>query len=220
LSPHPVSKSPLWGGASGVNWQRSGFKSISGVPSRQSRPLTKRVGPWRSTRTGSAVPIGFGTNRRAQRKRSAGQAVIGRALPHEVAARLMQPIENLDPLVRLDPVQRRDPGLSDLDAADRSVGSPLARAFEPRGPGRADQSDEREAGVERGGRFDRDLVTPNFVQSHHDRDALARFKPSRSRATWFRPPCRPRGSKGTRRASSASRTSDSSSRPRGAALLR
>ena len=83
----------------------------------------------------------------------------------------MQPIENLDPLERLDPVERRDPRLGDFNAADRAVRSPLARALEARGPSRADDSDEREPGVERPGRFDRNLVLPDFVQPHHDPNA-------------------------------------------------
>ena len=40
------------------------------------------------------------------------------------------------------------------------------------------------------GRFDRDLVSPDFVQPHHDPDAPDRFTRPRSRATSFRPPCR------------------------------
>ena len=217
-SPHPVSKSPAWGGASGVNRHRSGLRSTSGVLSRQSRPLTRSVGPWRSTRTASAVPIGFGRTGERSANVAARLTVIGRALAHEIAARFMQPIEDLDPLERLDPVQRRDPGLGDLDAADRAVRSPLARTFEARRPGRADDADEREAGVERSGRFDRDLVTPDFVQPDHDPDALVGFKRLRSRATSSRPPCRSPGSTGTRHASSASRTWDSSSQRRPAAL--
>ena len=65
-------------------------------------------------------------NGRAQRKRAARLTVIARALAHEIAARFMQPVEDLDPLERLDPVQRRDPWLENLDAADRPVGAPLA----------------------------------------------------------------------------------------------
>ena len=67
------------------------------------------------------------------------------------------------PIERLDPVQRRDPGLVDFDPADRPVGSPLARTIEARGPWCADDADEGESGVERLGRFDRDLVPPDFV---------------------------------------------------------
>ena len=74
----------------------------------------------------------------------------------------MQPIEHLDPLEGLDPLQRRDPGLDDFDTADRPVRAALARAFEARGPGRVDDADERDAGVERPGRFDRDLVSAGF----------------------------------------------------------
>ena len=124
------------------------------TPDQKRRPLAL-------DQDGQRRPDRVRPNRRAQRKRAARLTVIGRALAHEIAAQFMQPIEDLDPLERLDPIQRRDPGLEDLDAADRPVGSPLARTFEARRPGRADDADEREAGVERSGRFDRDLVSPD-----------------------------------------------------------
>ena len=57
---YSVSKSPRWGGAIGVNKHRSGFKSSRGVPSRQSRPRTSKIGPRRPTRMTSDVPIGLG----------------------------------------------------------------------------------------------------------------------------------------------------------------
>ena len=151
-----------------MNRQRSGFRSMSGVPSRQSRPWTRSVGPFALDQSDQRRADRVRADRRAQRKRAARRAVVGRALAHEIAAGFVQPIKHLDPLERLDPVQRRDPGLGDFDAADRPVGSPLARTFEARGPGRADDSDEGEPGVERRGRFDRDLVSPDFVQPDHD----------------------------------------------------
>ena len=40
--------------------QRSGFRSISGVPSRQSSPRTIRFGPSTETSFARTVPIGFG----------------------------------------------------------------------------------------------------------------------------------------------------------------
>jgi len=58
-------------------------------------------------------------DRRAERKRAPGRAVVGRTLANEVAARLVQPIENLDPLERVDAVQRCDPRLVNFDPADR-----------------------------------------------------------------------------------------------------
>jgi len=88
------------------------------------------------------------TDRRAQRKCPARLTIIGRTLAHEVPARLVQPVENLDPLERLDPVQRGDPGFGDFDAADGAIASPLARTIETRDPRRADNSDEGEPGVE------------------------------------------------------------------------
>src|ERR1700722_14095918 len=129
-------------------------------------------------------------DRRAQRKRAARLTIIGRALAHEITPRLLQPIEDLDPLDPFDPRQPRDPGLSDFDAADGAIASPLARSIKTRGPWRADNSDEDESGGEGSGRFGRDLVSPDFVQPHHDPDALVCFRRPRNRATWFPPPCR------------------------------
>ena len=155
---HPVSKSPLCGGASGVNRQRSGLRSISGVLSRQSRPLTLSVAPSRATSVASAVPIGFGrTGERSENVPRVAPSLAG-TLAHEVAARLVQPIENLDPLERFDPVERCDPRLVDFNPADRPVGSPLPGTVEARRPRRSDHADEGKAGVERLGRFDRDFV--------------------------------------------------------------
>ena len=96
-------------------------------------------------------------HRRAQRKRAAGQAIIGRALAHEIAAQLVQPIEDLDPLIGLDP-RALDPGLGDFEAADRPVHPPLPGALEPRGR-RINDSDEGEPGIEQRRRVDRDLVS-------------------------------------------------------------
>ena len=56
----PVSSSPGWRGAIGVNRVRSGLRSISGVPSRQSRPRTKTVAPSTLTSLTIDVPIGLG----------------------------------------------------------------------------------------------------------------------------------------------------------------
>ena len=56
----PSRNRPFAAGRAGVNWQRSGFRSTSGVPSRQSSPLTSSAAPSRLTSVASAVPIGFG----------------------------------------------------------------------------------------------------------------------------------------------------------------
>src|SRR5712675_771430 len=58
--PYSVSKSPACGGASGVNSQRSGLISSSGVSSRQSRPRTSTVLPSMATNLTIEVPIGLG----------------------------------------------------------------------------------------------------------------------------------------------------------------
>ena len=57
---HSVSKSPGCGCASGVNSQRSGLMSRSGVSSRQSRPRTSTTLPSMPTSLTIEVPIGLG----------------------------------------------------------------------------------------------------------------------------------------------------------------
>ncbi|MNL57015.1 hypothetical protein D3C87_1805480 [compost metagenome] len=58
-------------------------------------------------------------------------AVVARALQHEIAARPIEPIEDLQALEPLDALQRLDPGCKNLDPADRPVMAPLAGATEP-----------------------------------------------------------------------------------------
>ena len=57
---YSVSKSPGCGGASGVNSQRSGLTSSSGVSSRQSSPRTRMTLPSTPTSFTIEVAIGFG----------------------------------------------------------------------------------------------------------------------------------------------------------------
>jgi hypothetical protein len=51
-------------------------------------------------------------------------------LPHEIAPGLVKPIENFNCLEVVDAIEGFPPALVDLDAADRSVGAALSRAFE------------------------------------------------------------------------------------------
>src|ERR1700687_1652605 len=116
---HSALKSPACGGASGVNSQRSGFISSSGVSSRQSRPRTTTVSPSMPTSLTIDVPIGFG--RTGERSENAPRVdlLFFRALPHQVAARQMQPIDHLEIGIKIDALQRRHPWLENLEPADR-----------------------------------------------------------------------------------------------------
>ena len=73
--PHSVWKSPGCGGASGVNSQRSGLRSISGVSSRQSRPRTSMTLPSTPRKHGRAADR-IGADGRAQSERTAGRLVF------------------------------------------------------------------------------------------------------------------------------------------------
>ncbi len=134
------------------------------MPSRQSSPRTCRIpdldrdpvlGP---DQPDDAGPDRVRPHRRAQREGAPGGAVIGRALPHQVAPGAVEPVQHLQALVARDAVEGRAPGGKHLDPAGRPVGPALARAAEPVGPGRADAADEDEAGIVRGGQLDRDLA--------------------------------------------------------------
>ena len=92
---YPISKSPACGGAIGVKAQRSGLRSISGVPSRQSRPRTRTSAPSIPTRVDERGADRVGPHGRAQREGAARRPVVLGALAHEVAARSVEPVEHL-----------------------------------------------------------------------------------------------------------------------------
>ena len=146
---YSVSKSPGCGGASGVNSQRSGLMSSSGVSSRQSRPRTRMTLPSIADQLDDRGADRIGPHRRAQREGAAGFLVVLRALQHEVAARLVQPVDHFEILVEIDALDRGHPGLEDLQPADRAIVPALPRRLQPRGPGRADAADEDEPGIAR-----------------------------------------------------------------------
>src|SRR5271154_571037 len=54
--------------------------------------------PFARYERGERRPDRVRPDRRAQRKRAPRRPIVGRALAHEVATRLVQPIEDLDPL--------------------------------------------------------------------------------------------------------------------------
>src|SRR5271166_379003 len=93
--------------------------------------------------------------------------VSARALADEIAAGLMEPVEDLDPLKGLDSIERRVPWRADLDPADGAVGSAVMRAVRPRRPGRPDDADEEEARVDPIRPLDRDFVRPDVVFRRH-----------------------------------------------------
>src|SRR5271166_2738177 len=113
-------------------------------------------------------PDRVGPHRRADGEGPLREAVPARTLPHEIAAGLMQPVEDLDPLERLDPFERRGPRRADLDPAEGPVGAAVVRAVGARWPRRPDDADEDEAGVDRMRPVDRNLVLTDVVVRRHD----------------------------------------------------
>ena len=86
----PTWKSPCCGGARGLNSARSGLRSISGVPSRQSRPRTEALAPRPSRAARYEVSDEIGPYRRSQREDAACPTVAARALQREIATQLVQ----------------------------------------------------------------------------------------------------------------------------------
>src|ERR1700761_1497447 len=71
----------------------------------------------------------IGPDRRSQRKRAARLAVLLRALQHQIARRVVQPVDHLEMLVEVDALERRHPGLENLYPADRSIVVALPRCL-------------------------------------------------------------------------------------------
>lgn len=94
-------------------------------------------------------------------------AAVSRALQHQVPAGTIQPIENLQPLEGFHTLQRRDPRLKDLDPADRSIMTALARGFHAGGPGCGNAADEGETRIRGCGRLDSHFIFANFVFPDH-----------------------------------------------------
>jgi len=68
-------------------------------------------------------------------------------LQHQIAARTLHPIENLDASVPGETGQCHPPALVDNDRADRSAEAASLRAFMARPPGSTDRADKVEAGI-------------------------------------------------------------------------
>src|SRR5581483_5297346 len=109
----------------------------------------------------------IGAHRRAQREGAAGRLVVLRTLQHEVAARLVEPVDDFQVRIKVHALDGGHPGLEDLEPADRSVMASLPRGLEPRSPWRADAANEDEPGVLCLGHLDRKLALANFVLSYH-----------------------------------------------------
>ena len=84
---------------------------------------------------------------RAEAEGAGGPPVRFGALAEEIAAALVEPVEDLDDLIGLDPVERLIPGRVQFDAADRAVVTALAGAVLAISPGGADAADEAERGI-------------------------------------------------------------------------
>ena len=150
-----------------MNSQRSGLRSSSGVSSRQSRPRTRTVVALDADQLDDRGADRVRPHRRAQRERAAGRFVVLRALQHEIAARLMQPVDHFEIGVEIDALQRRHPWLENLEPADRAVVTSLPRRLQARGPGRADAADEDEPGIVRRRHLDGEFAFADFTLSNH-----------------------------------------------------
>ena len=167
LALYPVWKSPGCGGANGVNSQRYGLMSSSGVSSRQSRPRTRTVAPSTPTSLTIEVPIGFGRTGERNEKVPWVESLLFGALQHDVAARLVQPIEHFEVRVEVDAFQRHNPWLEDFKPADRAIMPSLPRRCQPRRPRCADAADKDQAGVLRRRHIDDEFAFADFTFSNH-----------------------------------------------------
>src|SRR5262249_40421735 len=79
----------------------------------------------------------------------------------------MQPVNHFEVGIEVDALDRGHERLEDFQAAHRAVMGPLPRRCQPRGPGRANATDEDQAGVL--GRWQRngDFAFADLVFSYH-----------------------------------------------------
>ena len=123
--------------------------SRSGVPSTQSRLVTRSApGSALITETDETA-MGFGL---------AGE--------RSVNARLVHPVDDLDPVAGLQALEGRLPGMVDLEAAGRAVAPRLLRAVGAGREGRSDPADEHEAGIGAIRECGLDLAGPGGIVDH------------------------------------------------------
>ena len=121
--------------------------SISGVPSRQSRPTTESGLPSTFDQPHHAHGDRVGPGRRAQGKGAALGAVMAGHLQHQIARRLVHPVEHDEMGAGLHVLEGRRPALIDLEGADGVGFAGVFRAVLARLPRRVDAADEIEPGV-------------------------------------------------------------------------
>src|SRR6185295_6282775 len=97
------------------------------------------------------------------RKGAARLLIVLRTLQHEVAARLVQPVDHLEILVEIDALDGGHERLEDFQPADRAVLPPLPRRLQPRRPGRADAADEHQLRIPLTWKIDRDFAIAQFT---------------------------------------------------------
>jgi hypothetical protein len=107
------------------------------------------------------------SDRRADGKSAAGNAVIPRTLPNEISTGQVKPVKYFAPFVLRDTVESRYRALEHLNAASRPVRATLARVLQATGPRRVDRANENNHGVGSGRPFNRDLSGPDFVEANH-----------------------------------------------------
>ena len=151
--------------------------SSSGVPSRQSSPTTESLRALDLDEPHHAQRDRVGPRRRAQREGAALLAVVPRHLQHEVAPRLVHPVEHDRWLQVSTPcsacAQRGSTSMVQTASDSRGV----LRAVLALLPGRADAADEIERGVEVLGQVDGDLAVP-------DAEGVRRSRWSRRSRRW------------------------------------
>ncbi len=122
--------------------------SRSGVLSRQSRPTTESVLPSMRNEPRHRSRDRIGPRRRAQRKGAALLGVMARRLQHQIAPRLVHPVEQQHVAHGFEAREALGPARIELDGADGVGLARVLRAILAPLPRRADAADEIERGVE------------------------------------------------------------------------
>jgi hypothetical protein len=135
--------------------------SRSGVPSRQVEADDGQDVALDPAQGRHACRDRVRPRRRAQRKSAALLAGMPRHLQHEIAPRLVHPIEDEEVRAGLDASQRRGKARVDLQRADGVGFTRVLRALLAPGPRRSHPADEIEMGVELLRQGDRDLALSN-----------------------------------------------------------
>lgn len=120
--------------------------------------------------------------RRAQRKGADRPPIAARALAGQVAAALVQPIQNLDRAIGIEPVQRILPDRIKLDPAFRSIEQALPRAVRPCRPRRANPANKADGAIRWRLQMDNLFILAQFAVHWHQ--ALEKYAVKCEAAQW------------------------------------